>query len=306
MTNYNPNLILSAGTRIVTHHEIYNSNNEPIFSKGTVGIIIKSPIDATHAYRVRFMDETEVSLKRTQFSIYSHFKNPTEPDDIGTDLLSNHVIYRCVVGSQAYGLDRDSSDIDIRGIYLPPADLQWSLYGVPQQLDHPTKDEVFWEIQKFIMLALKANPNILECLYTPIVQQTTPLIDELLSMRHIFMCKLIYQTYNGYVMSQFKRMNKHLENHGEIRWKHAMHLIRLLLAGITALREGHIIVEVQPQYRDNLLSIRDRQMSWEHLNRWCTTLHNQLDEAYKQTQLPDRPDYESANNFLIKARREAL
>jgi predicted nucleotidyltransferase len=33
--------------------------------------------------------------------------------------LYAHVIYRCVVGSRAYGLDHDESDIDLRGIYLP-------------------------------------------------------------------------------------------------------------------------------------------------------------------------------------------
>ncbi len=32
--------------------------------------------------------------------------------------LYEHVIYRCVIGSRAYGLDEDGSDIDRRGIYL--------------------------------------------------------------------------------------------------------------------------------------------------------------------------------------------
>ena len=45
-------------------------------------------------------------------------------------VLSAHGLFRCVVGSRASGLDTDESDTDRRGIYLPPADLQWSLYGV--------------------------------------------------------------------------------------------------------------------------------------------------------------------------------
>lgn len=77
------------------------------------------------------------------------------------------VIYRCVIGSQAYGLAGEDSDIDRRSIYLPPADL----YGVPDQLENDATQEAYWEIQKFLVLALKANPNVLECLYTPMVER---------------------------------------------------------------------------------------------------------------------------------------
>jgi len=34
------------------------------------------------------------------------------------------------------GLDDSESGTDLRGIYLPPADLHWSLYGVPEQLEN--------------------------------------------------------------------------------------------------------------------------------------------------------------------------
>ena len=56
--------------------------------------------------------------------------------------------------------------MDRRGFYLPPAELQWSLAGVPEQLE-TDQEEVYWEVEKFIRLALKANPNVLECLYSP-------------------------------------------------------------------------------------------------------------------------------------------
>ena len=49
---------------------------------------------------------------------------------------------------------------------------------------------------------------------------------------------MVYQTYNGYVLSQFKKLQADLRNQGEVKWKHVMHLIRLLLAGITVLRGG--------------------------------------------------------------------
>jgi uncharacterized protein len=65
--------------------------------------------------------------------------------------LYERVIYRCIIGSQAYGLVGDASDINRRGIYLPSADLHWSLYGVPDQLEnHAT--QAYWELQKFLIL----------------------------------------------------------------------------------------------------------------------------------------------------------
>jgi uncharacterized protein len=303
MSNLPP--ILPAGTQIVSHIDITNSAGDVTFAAGAVGVIVKAPVDATHAYRVRFMDGTEQSLKRGQFSVRSHHQNPTVPDDhlSGVDLYQ-HVVYRCVVGSRAYGLDHDESDTDLRGIYLPPADLQWSLFGVPEQLERG--EEAYWEMQKFIVLALKANPNILECLYTPLVEHAAPIAQELLDQRHIFMSKLIYQTYNGYVTSQFRKLQKDIENHGEIRWKHAMHLIRLLLSGIIALREGEIPVRVPDEYRERLLAIRYGETVWEDVNAWRLALHKEFDAAFQATRLPERPDYEAANAYLVRARRSAL
>ncbi|MBZ0276156.1 MAG: nucleotidyltransferase domain-containing protein [Anaerolineae bacterium] len=297
-------LIPPAGTQIITHSDITNNAGDVLFVAGAVGIIVKSPVDADHAYRVRFMDGTEQSLKRDQFSIRSHHQNPTVPEDYlaGVDLYQ-YVVYRCVVGSRAYGLDHDESDTDLRGIYRPPADLHWSLFGIPEQLERG--EEAYWELQKFIVLALKANPNILECLYTPLVEYAAPVARELLDMRHIFLSKLIYQTYNGYVMSQFRKLQKDIENHGEIRWKHAMHLIRLLLSGIIALREGMIPVHVE-EHRERLLAIRHGEVAWDAVNTWRLALHKDFDSAFQTTKLPDRPDYEAANVYLVRARRNAL
>jgi predicted nucleotidyltransferase len=210
----------------------------------------------------------------------------------------------CVIGSRAYGLDDDASDTDRRGIYLPPAAMHWSLYGVPEQLENKNTEECYWEMQKFLTLALKANPNVLECLYTPLVEHATPLATELLEMRAAFLSKLIYQTYNGYVMSQFKKLEQDLRSRGEIKWKHAMHLIRLLLEGISVLREGFLHVRMD-EHRESLLAIRRAAIDWAEVDAWRLRLHREFDAAFAATPLPERPDYERVNAFLIKARRTA-
>jgi uncharacterized protein len=215
------------------------------------------------------------------------------------------VIYRCIVGSRAYGLEEDSSDIDRRGIYLPPADLAWSLLGVPEQLERQETQECYWELEKFLRLALRANPNVLECLYTPLVEEASPLAEELLAMRDCFLTKQIYQTYNGYVLSQFKKLGQDLRNKGAFRWKHAMHLVRLLLSGIAILTEGAVPVRVG-EHRDHLLAIRRGKVSWQEVNVWRKELHRAFDEAWAKTKLPEHPDYDRVNSFLVKARRSRI
>jgi len=295
------------GTHVVVRTEVRDRQGELVCPAGAVGTITKAPIDGTHAYRVLLPDGREVSVRRQNLSLRKHVQRE-DLEHAGSAIdpdLYGRIIYRCVVGSVAYGLADEGSDVDRRGFYLPPADLHWSLYDLPEQLENAETEECYWEIRKFITMALKANPNVLECLYTPIVELSTPLADELISGRTAFLSKLIYQTYNGYVMSQFKRLEQDVRVTGAPRWKHAMHLIRLLLAGITALREGTIPVEVK-EHRAQLLAIKRGELPWEELEAWRLSLHKEFDRTFEATALPDRPNYQWANDFLIKARRSAL
>lgn len=305
--HYHSKLIFSVGTQIVTLVDIPSAAGLVLHPRGTVGVIVKAPTDHEHSYRVRFPDGVEAPLKPNEVTMLAKFKEGEIGDSthvVHADLYER-VIYRCIIGSQAYGLAEAESDVDRRGIYLPSADLHWSLFGVPEQLENDETQEAYWELQKFLILALKANPNVLECLYTPLIEKATPLAEELLSMKSIFLSRLVYQTYNGYVMSQFKKMQADLRNHGKVKWKHVMHLIRLLLAGIGVLREGFVPVHVDA-HRDRLLPIRRGEVPWEDVEQWRLSLHHDFNSALETTKLPERPDYERANAFLIQARRRAV
>jgi hypothetical protein len=297
-------LVVPLGTRIVTRAEVRVDRERAHRMVGSVAEIVGLPADALHRYRVRFADGAEASLRRKDFSIFSHYKAAEAglPDPLSEQDLTPFIIYRCVVGSRAHGLETDASDVDRRGFYLPPADLHWSLHGVPGQLESPATEECYWEIQKFIDLALRANPNVLECLYTPLVEHATPLARELLAMRAGFLSRLTYQTFNGYVLSQFKKLEQDLRSKGAIKWKHVMHMIRLLLSAIVILRERDLPVALGAE-RDRLLAVRDGRVPWAEVEAWRHELHGQLDQAYRTTALPERPDYDAANRFLVKARR---
>ena len=301
-------LIVPKGTQIVLRNDVFVYASQKEYRRGSVAEIVRPPDDGGHSYRAKLTDGVEFSVRRHEFSILKQVKAGPLGDPahmLAEYDLFESVIYRCVVGSQAYGLSRDNSDVDRRGIYLAPAELEWSLYGVPEQLENRESEECYWELKKFIVLALKANPNILECLYTPLVEKRSAVADELLANREIFLSKLVYQTYNGYVMSQFKKLEQDLRASGEIKWKHAMHLIRLLLEGVAILRDGYVPVLVS-EHRDALLSIRDGHMKWDELNRWRLALHREFEEAFHHTKLPDDPNYERANELLIRARRSTV
>ncbi len=306
--HYHSHLIFAVGTQVVTLKEVIGQNGRTLQPRGSVGVVVKAPTDLEHSYRVRFPDGVEEPLVPGDLMLLAKFKEGAIGDSGVTAARSDlfeRVIYRCVIGSQAYGLADTASDVDRRGLYLPPAELHWSLYGVPEQLECEPTQEAYWELQKFLVLALKANPNVLECLYTPLVEKTTPLADELLAMRSRFLSRLVYQTYNGYVMSQFKKMQADIRNQGQVKWKHVMHLIRLLISGIRVLREGFVPVSVD-EHREQLLAIKQGQVPWEETEKWRLALHTEFDQALTATKLPERPDYEWANDFLIKARRAAM
>ncbi len=179
--SHQPNNIF-AGTQVVSLVEVRGPNGSLVHPRGAVGVVTRTPAVAGEDFLVRFPDGFEKALESSQIEVLKHFKDrlsdglpqPGKPDS-GFDLESC-IIYRCVVGSRAYGLDNDESDIDRRGIYLAPAELEWSLFGAPEQFEDNAAQSCYWELQKFILMALKANPNILECLYSPMIEKVTPLV----------------------------------------------------------------------------------------------------------------------------------
>jgi predicted nucleotidyltransferase len=307
-----------AGTQIVSLIEVRGTNNALVHPRGAVGVVTRTPAGTETHFLVRFPDGFEATLERSQLEVLKHFKDrlgrggagvsPASSGSIpaaGEFDLESCIIYRCVVGSRAYGLDNDESDTDRRGVYLAPAELQWSLFGAPEQFEDNAAQSCYCELQKFLTMALKANPNILECLHSPMVEKITPLGEELLAMRKAFLSQMIFQTFNGYAMSQFKKLEQDLRNRGEVRCKHSMHLLRLLITGAATLRTGHVPVRVDAQ-RDRLLAVKRGELPWAEVDAWRKELHRDFECALAETKLPERPDYESVNRFLVKARRMAI
>ena len=306
--SHQPNNIF-AGTQVVSLVEVRGPSHSLVHPRGAVGVVTRTPSEEGGNFLIRFPDGFEKALAHSQIEVLKLFKDrlgdstPRNGSSGSAFDLESFIIYRCVVGSRAYGLDTDESDTDRRGIYLAPAELHWSLFGAPEQFEDNAQQSCYWELQKFIVMALRANPNILECLYSPLVEKTTELGTELLTHRQMFLSQMIFQTFNGYALSQFKKMEQDLRNHGEVRSKHTMHLLRLLLTGAATLREGRVPVRVEA-HRERLLAIKRGNLPWAEVDSWRKDLHRDFELALSETKLPERPDYEAANGLLITARSE--
>ncbi len=172
-------------------------------------------------------------------------------------------------------------------------------------VDGPELEWFSWEIERFCELALKANPNLLEVLHSPLVVRQTPLGEELLQLRGAFLSQLAYQTYSGYVLSQFRKLEADLRQTGAPKWKHVMHLIRMLLSASALLIEGRLVVDVGPN-RERLLEIRRGEMNWDAVERWRLELHRQIDDGLEHSPLPAVPDVERVDDWLRSVRRRGV
>uniref|UniRef100_UPI00404B1516 nucleotidyltransferase domain-containing protein n=1 Tax=Gelidibacter sp. TaxID=2018083 RepID=UPI00404B1516 len=127
---------------------------------------------------------------------------------------SGCIIFECISGSKSYGLDTATSDTDIKGVFILPKEKYYSLNYIGQ-INNETNDIVYYELQKFIELLSKNNPNILELLNIPAkcVLYKHPVYD--LIKLEDFLSKLCKDTFANYAFTQIKKargLNKKIVN----------------------------------------------------------------------------------------------
>lgn len=219
-------------------------------------------------------------------------------------LVREHTVLSVVVGSRAYGLDTEDSDVDRRGVFLAPTPLFWRFDKPPTHLDGPEPERFSWEFERFCGLALQANPTALECLWSPLVEKVTDVGRELLDIRTAFLSRHAHRTFTRYADSQFRKLQADLRNRGEARWKHVMHLLRLLLSGRHLVEHGQPLVHVG-DLRDRLLAVRRGEMGWPEIERWRAELTAEMDAAVERGPLPPEPDRRRVAALLYEVRRRS-
>ncbi|MEV5606458.1 nucleotidyltransferase domain-containing protein [Streptomyces sp. NPDC052299] len=218
------------------------------------------------------------------------------------DLVRDHTVYSCVMGSRAFGLATETSDTDRRGVFLAPTPLFWRFEKPPTHIEGPADEQFSWELERFCELALRANPNVLECLHSPLVDHADDTGRELLALRGAFLSRRAHDSFVRYALAQRRKLEADVRQYGAPRWKHAMHLLRLLASCRDLLRTGELTIEVG-EAREALLAVKRGEVPWPEVERRMTRLATENDEAADTSPLPPEPDRSRIEDFLIRTRR---
>lgn len=138
-------------------------------------------------------------------------KNRMQSDDYRffheNNNLGKNIILIGLGGSYAYGMNKDSSDLDIRGISLNKKEEVLLGIDFEQVVDEKT-DTTIYSFNKMIELLTKMNPNTCEILGLQDWQYfyLHPIGKELLENRKMFLSKICIHTFGGYAGSQLRRM----------------------------------------------------------------------------------------------------
>jgi predicted nucleotidyltransferase len=127
--------------------------------------------------------------------------------------VKDNLICLYVGGSHAYGLDTETSDLDIRGIFKDSID-QILGYQKVEQLENSTNDIVIYCLSKIIHLIAEGNPNCMEALFIDEEEILFATDDYwyLRSQRDKLVSKIVKHKYSGYAISQLKRAKGHYKN----------------------------------------------------------------------------------------------
>lgn len=226
----------------------------------------------------------------------------TKPDNIQIE---------SVMGSTAYGLARAHSDIDLLGVFVAPTRNFFRLNSSVRESYHevgPEEDFTYHEIGKFMSLALKCNPSVLELLYVDRDDYTKLWAwgAELVVIRFGFLSEsYVRNAYGGYAEAQFRKfVQRQIDGKegfsSDVKHrtaKHARHCVRLLRQGAQLLETGTMSIKVDnPQFYFDMDDMTPAQLVDVYNNEKA-----KFDDA--SNCLPQRPNFSMANGLLEDVRQ---
>lgn len=236
--------------------------------------------------------------------------NRTTPGGLASPAVKvpGEIILQAVMGSHAYGMNHAGSDEDRKGVYVSSTVAVAGLNPPKETVVKTNPDFEFHEIGKFIRLALKCNPTVLEQLYVTHYETLNPYGSILVENRTIFLSKRrIAGAFGGYAMDQFERLKKRgdgtfssdTKNRTE---KHARHMFRLLDQGRELLTTGTLTVKVADSERlFDLGRLPPNEMSAAF-----NAEDDRFNKAYEESTLPEHGDHDKAAELLAIIRANHL
>lgn len=244
--------------------------------------------------------------------------------------LSSGIQYEVIMGSMAYGVSSDSSDMDIYGFAIPPKDdvfphLRGEIPGfdecVPQFQqfqEHHIWDETalagkgreydltIYSIVKYFRLLTDNNPNIIDSLFVPrnCVLHATQVAELVRENRQLFLHKGCWAKFKGYAYSQVHKMQtkepigkrKDIIAQYGYDVKFAYHVVRLLYEVEQLLLEQDMDLM---RYKEQLKAIRRGEWSLEDVKDFFTRKEKALEKVYLESPLPSEPDTAKIRQLLL-------
>lgn len=249
--------------------------------------------------------------------------------------LPANVQYETIMGSVAYGVSSDTSDMDVYGWAIPPReDLFPHLRGEIVGFGRPSKrfeqfqehhvrdrdalaghgrmyDLTIFGIVKFFQLAMENNPNIIDSLFTPVtcVLHCTRLGNLVRENRRLFLHRGAWPKFKGYAYSQLHKLATKtargkrvavVETHG-YDTKYAYHVVRLVSEVEQILVQGDFDIQ---RDREQLKAIRRGDWTLERLRTWFAEKESHLERLYLESTLPAAPDEGRLKALLLACLEE--
>lgn len=119
---------------------------------------------------------------------------------------SMDIIFKALVGSRAYGLETENSDYDYVSVFLQSID--GLILGHKDFFKAKEEDYTGYELNKFMRLLSKNNPNCLELLWfdESFIEVKTESWDYLVKHRESFLSQKVKYSYLGYAKHRISRM----------------------------------------------------------------------------------------------------
>jgi len=210
-------------------------------------------------------------------------------------------ILKTLVGSRAHKLSNNESDFDYRGVFVNNTRELLKINGDVKDTFwyEGDKDDTYYEVGKFLFLATKCNPTILEVFLAPVVEADDLGIELRDTFKFVWNSKYVKDAFIGYGLNQRK---KFLDNKDSRPHKYATAYLRTLYQGWELLNTGTFSVDLsKTEIYEILKRFKNGDYEVGEVIQTCYNWHEKVLKAYEKN--PDKQtDFNNVNHFLLKVR----
>jgi len=249
--------------------------------------------------------------------------------------LLDNTHYLTQMGSVAYGVSSDNSDIDVYGFCIPPKEdifphlrgeiegfgtqkqrfKHWEQHKVVDVEESKKYDFSVYSIVRYFQLCMENNPNMIDGLFVPqrCVIHSTQIGNLIRENRKLFLHKGCWHKLKGYAYSQLHKMDIKDPKPDSARaaliaefgydTKFAYHVFRLLSQGEELLSTGNLTLDEKGR-RETMKAIRRGAWTIEKIKEYFSVQEELMNKLYNEsTVLPYGPDEDKIKDLLLECLR---